>query len=252
MITYRALRVWQRNFQVFRRTWRSQIAFSIIEPFMWFVSLGLGLGTYVALGGDMRYIDYLAPGLLAGAAMFSTSAEGAWATFARLEYQHTFDAIIVTPLTPEEVIAGEVLWAATRSLETGAFLLAAMVLFGVNMSWLTPLTLPVLLLQGIVFSAAGVWVSSRVANVGQLNHFFSLFISPQFIFGGVFYPLDALPWWAAGIAWLMPLTHSVTVMRDLVWGVPDLETLGHLAWLLAVAALLGTMALRSMRARLVR
>lgn len=251
-MTYRALKVWQRNFDVFRRTWRSQIAWSVVDPFMWFMSLGLGLGGFVALGGDRRYIDFLAPGLMAGAALFSSGTEGAWATFARLEFQHTFDAMIVTPLSPEDVIGGEVLWAATRSIESGLALVTVMLLFGVQFSPLTLLAFPVLLLQGILVASAAVWTSSRVANIGQLNHFATLFLSPQFMFAGVFFPLDSLPVWAQAVAWLLPLSHSVIVVRSLALGAPDWETLAHLAWLCVVGTILFLMALRSMRARLVK
>jgi lipooligosaccharide transport system permease protein len=127
-----------------------------------------------------------------------------------------------------------------------------MLVFGVQLSPLTVLAFPVLLLQGILVASAAVWTSSRVANIGQLNHFNTLFLSPQFMFAGVFFPVDSLPAWAQVVAWLLPLSHSVSVLRSITQGTLDWETLAHLAWLCLVATVLFVFALRSMRARLVR
>lgn len=250
-VTRRAFRVWQRNFDVYKRNWRNRVAFSVIEPFTWFLAIGLGLGGYVVLGGDLRYVDFVAPGLLAGSAMFSSGAEGAWASFARMEYQKTYDAIIVTPLSVEDVIGGEILWAATRSVESGLALLLVMAVFGVHLSLWTLAVLPLLFLQGLVFGSAGVLAASKVRSIDQLNHFQTLFMNPQFMFAGVFFPLTQLPAWVGGAAWLTPLNHGVSSVRAAIAGTPDAGTLVDVAWLTVAALLAGALALRSMRARLI-
>lgn len=251
-ISYRALRVWQRNWDVFLYTWPSQVAFTVIEPLLTFLALGIGLGNYVILGGDTRYLNFFAPGLLAAFAMFSSASECAWGTFIRMEHQRTFDAMIVTPVNIEDVIAGEILWGATRVVETSVFVLLAMLLFQVDVAPTALLVVPAMFLQGIVFAAAGVVVVSIIPTINQLNHFFSLFLLPQYMFSGVFFPLAAFPGWVATLAWFMPLTHGVHLARGLVSGDTGPGLLGDALWLLVAGAVLSVLALRLMRRRLIK
>ena len=250
-VSYRAVRVWQRNFDVFLKTWHTQIAFTVIEPLLAFTALGLGLGSYVALGGDLEYKDFLAPGLVAAFAMFSSAAECAWGTFLRMEYQRTFDAMIVTPLSIEDVIAGEIMWGATRALETTLALLLVMSLFGVPMAPTAVLLVPVMYTQGIVFAAAGVTVVSLIPSIGELNHFFALFLLPQYMFSGVFFPLHSMPGWVEVVAWFLPLRHGVELSRALVSGSLGWGVALDFLWLAVAALIVTTAALRLMRRRLI-
>ena len=249
--SYRAVRAWQRNFDVFRKTWFSQVAFTVVEPLITLTALGLGLGGFVTLGSEASYKEFLAPGLLAAYAMFSSASECAWGTYFRLEFQRTFDAMIVTPLTIEDVIAGEILWGATRTIETTLALLLVITLFGVPVAPTAVLLFPAMLVQGIVFAAAGVIVVSLIPSIGQLNHFFTLFLIPQYMFGGVFFPLTNFPSWVTAVSWFMPLHHGVEVARSLVAGRMDADLLGHMAWLIVMAVVLTAVSLRLMRRRLI-
>lgn len=250
-VSYRAFRTWQRNWDVFLRTWPSQIAFTVIEPLLTLIALGLGLGGYVMLAGEMPYMEFLAPGLLAAYAMFSSAAECAWGTYLRMEQQRTFDAMIVTPLSIEDVIAGEVLWGATRTVETTVALLAVAALFGVPIAPTAALLVPVMLVQGVAFAAAGVIVVSIIPTIGQLNHFFTLFLLPQYMFSGVFFPLSNFPPWVETLAWFLPLRHGVEIARPLMSGQVEAGILVDVAWLVAAALGLTYGALRLMRRRLI-
>lgn len=250
-VSYRAIRTWQRNWDVFLRTWPSQIAFTVLEPLVTLIALGLGLGGYVVLAEATPYKAFLAPGLLAAYAMFSSAAECAWGTFLRMEYQRTFDAMIVTPLSIEDVIAGEMLWGATRAVETTLAMLVVMALFGVPLAPSAALLVPAMLLQGIVFAAAGVIVVSLIPGIGELNHFFALFLIPQYMFAGVFFPLSNFPQWVETVAWFMPLKHGVEIARALVGGNVDIGVAVDVAWLAVVALILTSIALRLMRRRLI-
>src|SRR5205823_6080560 len=128
-----------------------------------------------------------------------------------LEYQRTFDAMIVTPLTIEDVIAGEILWGATRTIETTLALLLVITLFGVPVAPTAVFLFSAMLIQGIAFAAAGVIVVSIIPSIGQLNHFFTLFLIPQYMFAGVFFPLTNFPAWVTAVSWFMPLRHGVEV-----------------------------------------
>lgn len=251
-ISYRALRVWQRHGLVFLNTWRSGIAFTIVEPLLALCALGLGLGGYVQLPDNRPYLQFLAPGLLAGFAMFSAGAECSWATYIRMEQQRTFDAMIATPVSIDDVVAGEVLWGATRALETTIALLVVILLFQVPLAPTAVLLIPAMLLQGLLFAACGVLVCSLIPSMGQLGHFFSLFLTPQYMFSGVFFPLDGLPVWAQVVAWFMPLSHGVRVARDLFFGDVSWSTAGDMLWLTVAFLIMLTVVLRTMRRRLIK
>src|SRR5207244_585845 len=124
-VSYRSLRVWQRNFEVYRRLWKFQMPFTFLEPAFQLAAMGLGLGAFVNLGLPVSYRDFLAPGLVASYAMFAAALECSWGSFSRMELQRTYDAIIATPLSVGDVVLGEILWGATRSV------IAAVAVFGV-------------------------------------------------------------------------------------------------------------------------
>ena len=154
--------------------------------------------------------------------------------------QHrTYAAILATPTRPEEIVAGEVLWAATRGAINATLIVVVMIaltpVYGLVQSPLVVLTIPASLLAGIAFGSFGQTYVSRARSVSQLNYFFSLFVLPMFWFSGGFFPLDGLPTWAVTAAWFTPLYHAVELNRQLITGQVEWSALGHLAWLLVVA-----------------
>ena len=123
LFSWRFIRVWQRNRDVFFRLWHSEAPGFIAEPIIILLAMGVGLGAYMGLVDGQRYIEFIAPGIIASYAMFSASFECTYGSFVRMEYQKTYDAIIATPLSVEDVTAGEIFWGATRSLMTGTVIL---------------------------------------------------------------------------------------------------------------------------------
>ena len=108
LFSWRFIRVWQRNRDVFFRLWHSEAPGSIAEPIIVILAFGLGLGAYIGMVDGQRYIEFIAPGIIAAYAMFSASFECTYASFIRMEYQYTYDAILATPLNVEDVTAGEI------------------------------------------------------------------------------------------------------------------------------------------------
>ena len=251
----RTFRVWQRNRDVFVRLWKAEFIGPIIEPIIMFLALGLGLGTYVQLGGDRDYIAFLGPGVLAMFTMFQASFEALWSAYFRLDQQGTYDAILATPVRAEEIVAGEVTWAATRGAMNAVVILAVMTLltpfYGTLESPLALLAVPISFLTGVIFASFGQAYVSQARSVSQLNYFFSLFILPMFWFSGGFFPMDELPEWARTAAWFIPLYHTIELNRGVITGDLGWAHLGHLAWLLAVAPPALWLALRLMRGRII-
>ena len=249
--SWRFIRVWQRNRDVFFRLWRSEIPVMVAEPIIILLAMGLGLGTYVGLVNGQSYIEFVTPGVIAGYAMFSASFECTYGTFIRMEHQRTYDAIIVTPLNIEDVTAGEIFWGATRSLLTGSFILAIAAAFQLVHSPWALLILPVSFLAGIMFSAIAVLYSSLVPSIYSFNYYFSLFITPVFFFSGVFFPLSSFPEIVQKLSWIAPLTPVVQLNRALISGTLTTDLLPALAYIIGLAIAFFAISLKTMRRRLI-
>ena len=159
-VSYRSVRVWQRNRDVFFKLWQSEIPGFFAEPLLVLLAMGLGLGAYVVLEEGERYVEFIAPGIVAAYAMFSASFECTYGSFIRMEYQKTYDAIITTPLNIEDVVAGEILWGATRSTITAFVVLLVISAFGLVSSPWALLALPLAVLAGLMFSSIALFFSS--------------------------------------------------------------------------------------------
>jgi len=248
--SWRFIRVWQRNRDVFFKLWRSEAPGFLAEPVIVLLAMGFGLGAYVGLVDGQRYIEFIAPGIIASYAMFSASFECTYGSFVRMEFQKTYDAIIATPLNVEDVIAGEIFWGATRSLMTGTIILVIAAAFQLVPSpW--ALLIPILsFLQGIMFASIAIFYTSIVPAIYSFNYYFTLFMTPMFLFSGVFFPLTAFPKIVQTLSWVLPLTPAVHLTRALVNGEIQLELLWALALIIVIAALFFSISLVTMRRRL--
>jgi lipooligosaccharide transport system permease protein len=214
----RFIRVWQRNRDVFLRLWHAETPAFVAEPVIILLAMGLGLGAYVGLVDGQKYIEFIAPGLIAGYAMFSANFECTYGSFVRLEHQRTFDAIIATPLNIEDVAAGEIFWGATRAALTGIAMLVIAAVFGLVHSPYALLIPFVCFLEGLMFASIALFFTSIVPSIYSFNYYFSLFITPMFFFSGVFFPLSSFPDLVQKLSWVVPLTPAVHFTRALVSG----------------------------------
>jgi len=248
--SWRFIRVWQRNRDVFFKLWHSEAPGFLAEPIIILLAMGLGLGAYVGLVDGQRYIEFIAPGIIASYAMFSASFECTYGSFVRMEYQKTYDAIIATPLNVEDVVAGEIFWGATRSLMTGTVILVIAAAFQLVPSPWAAL-IPILsFLQGIMFASIAILFTSIVPAIYSFNYYFTLFITPMFFFSGVFFPLSSFPQIVQTLSWIAPLTPAVHLTRALVNGEFQLELIWALALIIVLAALFFSISLVTMRRRL--
>jgi len=250
LFSWRCIRVWQRNRDVFFRLWHTEAPGFVAEPIIILVAMGLGLGAYVGMVDGQSYIEFIAPGIIASYAMFSASFECTYGSFVRMEYQKTYDAILATPLNVEDIVAGEIFWGATRSFMTGTIILIIAAAFQlVSSPW--ALFIPALVfLEGILFASIAILVTSVVPAIYTFNYYFTLFITPMFFFSGVFFPLSSFPEIVQTLSWIVPLTPVVQLTRALIIG----ELYPGLLWALAIiiveAAIFFRISLVTMRRRL--
>ncbi len=251
-----AWRVWQRNWTVYRQTWRISFVPPLLEPLFYLLAFGIGLSALIGeityRGVGISYIAFIAPALIAINIMQSAFFENTYASFVRMYYQKTFNAMLATPLSLEEVITGEIVWGATRSLIGTAIMMAVISAFGLIRYPEGLLLLPLALLGGLAFGAIAMLFTSIVPNIETFNLPIFLFITPMFLFSGTFFPIDALPPWAGSLAQFLPLTHLVRLARDLSYGQIGPEVFGSLAYLLLFTLVAYLLALRGMARRIIR
>jgi len=235
-LTYRVWTVWRRNLDVFMKTWHVNFMPSLIEPILYLLVFGFGLGTFVTNIEGIKYIQWIAPGLVAITVMYGAFFECTYGSFVRMYFQRTFDAIIATPINVEEVIAGELLWGATRATFNSAIVLAVVAAFGlISTPWFLAI-LPVAFFGGLLFASLGMCFTALAPNIDFFNYPTFLLITPMFLISNTFIPLATFPSQLQTIALAaLPLTHVADLSRLLVVG--KIETLGGLGpeWVLLLA-----------------
>lgn len=245
----RAYRVWQRNFTVYTKLYKSSIALNFVEPVLYLAALGLGLGAFVEKINGMPYINFIAPGIIAYSTMFAAVFECTYGTFVRMTFQKTFDAILATPVGLDDLVAGELGWAATKSLFYGTVITLLLYLMGLLGSPLALLVIPMLFVSGLIFAEISVIFTAIVPGIDSFNYFYTLLMTPMFLFSGIFFPLDRLPPLLTKIAFFTPLYHLVNVCRSSAEGrLP----LWDMVWLLAAVIILAPYPFRLMRKRIIK
>ncbi len=251
-ISYRALHVWQRDRDVYLRLWKTEFGSALVEPLIILAAMGLGLGGLVGLISGQTYLQFIAPGILAGYVMYAANFECTYSTFIRMEHQRTFDAIIATPVNIEDVIAGEIFWATTRSMVTATSILIVLTAFQLIPSPWALLILPFSALTGFTFASIAMCFTSLAPSITSFGYYFTLFVTPMFFFSGVFFPLTNIPTGVQIAAGFLPLTPAVQVTRGLMTGRFEAIYLAQAAYLLALGLVFFYLALARMKKRLIK
>jgi lipooligosaccharide transport system permease protein len=240
--------VWQRHWLVYTKLYKTSFALNFAEPALYLVAMGVGLGSFVPDIHGRTYIQYIAPGIVASSSVFAAVYECTYGTYIRMTFQKTFDAILATPVNLDDLVAGELLWGATKSLIFGVTITIVIALFGLVDSPLIVLTIPFIFLGGLIFAELSVIFCALVPGIDSFSYFYTLFMTPLFLFSGIFFPLDAMPRLVAELAFFTPLYHLVNVCRAFSAG--SLSGAGwSTAWLIVAAALLAPLPFRLMRKR---
>jgi lipooligosaccharide transport system permease protein len=245
-----ALAVWRRNILVWRKLLVPAILMNFGEPLIYLLGLGFGLGRFVGEMSGMSYLAFLSSGVIASSAMTTASFEGMYSVFTRMVPQKTYEAILATPLEIDDILAGEMLWCATKSLFSGMAILAVAAVLGVVGSWQALWVIPVVFLIGLCFAGPALIMSSLAYNYDFFNYYFVLIVTPMYILSGVFYPIESLPAGVQGAVQFLPLTHAVILTRGLVAGAELQQPLLHLAVLLLCAIVSYAIALVLVKRRL--
>jgi len=255
-ISYRLRHVWRRNLDVSLFGWKSTVLPPLLEPLLYLFAFGLGLGAYVEKvrfhGRLTDYLTFMAPGMIAVGVLFHSIMECMYGSFVRMRYQRTFDAMLTTPLLMEDILAGEILWGATKGLFAGLAVLLVIGVWGLAVFPASLLVLPVAALSGLLFAGFGLLFASVSPYIDNLNLPVFFFINPMFLFSGTFFPLDNLPKWLRAAAWCLPLTHTVEIMRAATFGALTARLWWSAAYLAVLTPVVCYAAILLMKRRLIK
>lgn len=251
-ISRRCWTVWRRNWDVFFKTYTVNFLPPVIEPVLYLLAIGYGLGIFVGEIQGIPYVQYIAPALLSISMMNSAFFECTYSSYVRMYYQKTFDAIIATPLSIDDVIAGELLWGATRSFIYTTVMLIVLIAFGTVTLPAALLVLPFSFFAGLLFAGIAMCFTAITPSIDALNYPSFLFITPMFLFSGTFFPLSVLPQAVQTIAIiLLPLTQLVIVTRSLTLATLSPLFFYSLAWIAVVTIVFFLVSCWLMRRRLI-
>ncbi|MBV8234364.1 MAG: ABC transporter permease [Acidimicrobiia bacterium] len=230
----RSLQSWAYRY---KRTWRGSAVSSVLQPVLFLAAMGLGLGSLVKRGhtsalGGVSYLVFLAPALLAAAAMQTAAMESSWPVMAAVKWLQTYDAMLATPLRVRDLLAGHLTWIGLRVLMVCSIFLVVMALFGAIQSPEALLLIPAGLLTGMAFAAPIAAYAVTLERDSGLTALFRFGVIPMFLFSGTFFPVSQLPPALRVVAYVTPLWHGVELCRDLALGRASfLASLGHVAYL---------------------
>lgn len=232
----RFIPIWRRNFLVWKKMAGSSIIGHLADPVIYMLGLGYGLGGMLPEVGGMPYISFLAAGTVCYSTMNSASFESLYSGFARMHEQRTWEAILNTPVTLDDIVFSEIVWAASKSLLSGLAVLAVIWLLGLSHSALTLYLIPLALLVGLCFAALGLIMTSVAPGYDFFMYYFTLAITPMVLLCGVFFPVDQLPAGLQSVSSVLPLTHAVEIARPLLNDTVPANWLLHAGVLLGYAA----------------
>lgn len=224
MATPRSLLVVERNARVYRRTWRGSVISTFLEPILYLLAMGLGLGSLVDAGGgstqlDFDYLEFIAPGLLAAAAMMTAAGESLFPVMSGMKWTKHYNTALSTPVTSRDLVVGHFGWVGLRILFIAVVFTGVMVVFGTIPISRTLLVLPPAVLTGLAFAGPTTAYGARLEQETGLSTVFRFVITPLFLFSGTFFPIEQLPGWIQPIAYVTPLWHGVETTRAAALGI---------------------------------
>lgn len=240
-----ALRVAESEARWYRRVWRGSIFTSFLNPVLYLLAMGVGLGTLVdanlppGLEGA-SYLDFLAPGLLAATAMQAGAGEGSWKVRAGIKWTRTYHAKLATPIGIPALVNGHMLWVGARVMMVSVAFAIVVVVFRVAPLWQSlAATLPALLV-GLAMGGLTTAYTTRTNSDTALPTYFRFVVIPMFLFSGAFFPITQLPGWLQPVAYVTPLWHGVELCRAVMLGSPTVVAPWISVIYLIVLAAVGT------------
>jgi len=239
----------------YRRNWRATVVSSVVQPVLFLLALGFGVGSQVTPSeatGGLSYVVYLAPALFVATSMQIAAFESTYPILSAFKWQQTYLAIATSPITPGQIFGGHLIWVSLRLGVSGAAYLVVAAALGTLTSVGVLVSLLVSVLAGLAVSAPVAAYSATLETEGQqFSTLFRFVVMPMTLFAGTFFPVGQLPVWLRPLAWLTPLWHGTELSRGAAFGGLSLPaTVGHLLFLVAMVGVGAWFGVRTFTRRL--
>ncbi len=253
-LSYRIGYVFLRNLISYKRFVLPTFLVSLVEPVFYLVTFGVGMGAYVGYFGGKPYLHFLVPGVLASSVMMSSTFECLYGTFVKMVHEKIYDSLIATPVSAEDAVAGDIAWGTFRGLLSGTLMMIVAAAMGVSPVSAGALALVMLLMvfTGALFGSLAMIVTSFSPSFDFFNYYTELIITPMLFFSGVFFPLDNFPAWMKTLADFLPLTHAVKISRAAFTGEVHAGLIKNVLVILILETLAFSIAIRTMKKRLIK
>ena len=228
--------VFMRNLLVWRKLAVPSVIGNIAEPLITLVAFGYGLGSMIGQIDGRPYISFLASGSIAVSAVLAATFEALYSAYSRMQVQRTWDGIMNAPITLDDIVFAEMLWAAFKSLFSVVAIMFVIFALGISRAPTMLLALPVLGLIGITFASVALVFNALAKGYDFFTYYFTLVITPMTFLSGVYFPIAQMPHWLQQVARVLPLTAAVELVRPLILGTPPVEVLRPVITLVAYAA----------------
>jgi lipooligosaccharide transport system permease protein len=243
--------VMSREVANFRTFWKATTFSSVLEPIVYLLAFGLGLGATVVSDVDgLEYVEFVGTGMVATAVIFSSAFPAMFGTFVKHRFQNTYDAILAAPVDVEELVTAEMLWIGIRAGFYGSFPLIVTMFFGLDPAWGMLLVPLFCFTTALGFAAFGIAVAASVGKIDHFNYVTTLVITPLFLVAGTFFPIDQLPEGLQVVANVNPLYQLVELVRHAAFGFEATDLI-RFAALAAFGTVMWRIAVRRMELRLI-
>ena len=243
--------VMSREIANFRTFWKATAFSSTLEPVVYLLAFGLGLGATIVSGVDgLPYVEFVGTGMVATAVIFASALPAMFGTFVKHRFQQTYDAILAAPVDVEELVTAEMLWMGMRASVFGCFPLIVTMAFGLDPAPAMLLVPLFAFTTALGFAAFGITMAAIVGKIDHFNYVTTLVITPLFLVAGTFFPIDQLPQGFQIAAQINPLYQLVELVRGAAFGFDAYAPLRLLA-LIAFSIALWRLAVNRMERRLI-
>ena len=227
--------IWWRNLKVWLAHFWPSMAGSFAQPLLFLFAFGFGLGAVIDQMGNTSYLVYVVPGIIANAVFFQASFEASISAFSRFHLQKTYAAILATPVSLFEILVAEAFWAATKAVISGiAVLIVGFALGAIPHPWMMIAALPYIFMCCLSFACFALFIMAYAKGYEFFSYFFTFWVTPAFLFCGVFFEVDRFPEWVQHIAWTIPMTHMIHIIRPMLIAPQSLELMTLILYTLYV------------------
>lgn len=243
--------VWNHEITLFKRYWASSTVSSVVQPIIYLLAFGLGVGTLVDDVDGLSYVEFVGTGSVATAVLFASAFPGMFNTYVRRVFQRSYDALLAAPVSVDELVTAEGSWIAAKAGIYGSVPIVVTFFFGLTPTWGMLLIPFIGFLTGLGFAFFGMWVSAVVKTIDETTYVTSAVLTPLFLVAGTFFPITNLPPAAQVAAQFNPLYHCVQLVRDASFGWDFPADFYHLGALVVFALLTWVLAVRQLRRKLI-